>query len=117
LPAAAEELSRAADLDMFGRRPYQAIVMQLDGQAGRRPRKRTLALRATGASELTGAVAALASWAVLQRETAVGVHHAGEVLDPATTMARLRGVAAAQVIELPDAPVTLGPAEFQEGLL
>ncbi|MGH3186204.1 MAG: saccharopine dehydrogenase NADP-binding domain-containing protein [Streptosporangiaceae bacterium] len=117
LLGAAEEVTRAAQLDVFGTRPYQAMVMQLEGQAGQHPRTHALMVRANGASELTGAVAAVACWAVLCGEAAAGVHHAGEVLDPATAMARLRSTAAAHVVELPDVAVTVGPSAFQDGLL
>lgn len=117
LLAAADELCSAAELDLFGRQPYQAVVMQLQGEAGGRPRTRTLMLRASCASELTGTFAALAAWAVLQHEVPAGLHHAGEVLDPVTTAGRLCHAAAAPAVELSDAPILPGPAEFQEGRL
>lgn len=117
LTAAAAELSAAADLDLFGRQPYQAMVMQLDGLAGGSPRTRTLLLRASCASELTGTFAALATWAVLRREVPAGLYHAGEALDPVIATGRLGRAVAAPAVELSDAPVLVGPAEFQEGRL
>ena len=82
----AARLCRAAELDLFGVTPYQLIVLDLDGT--------TLVLRGTGASALTGAAAAAATVAVWRDEVPAGLHHAAEILDPATAVNRLRDCAA-----------------------
>jgi hypothetical protein len=92
---AARRVRAAAELDLFGRRPYQQIVLELTGV-----RAATLVLRGTGASALTGATAALAVVAVHNGQVPAGVHHAAEVLDPAAGVALLRTSEA--VVELVD---------------
>ncbi|MFI6042492.1 saccharopine dehydrogenase NADP-binding domain-containing protein [Nocardia sp. NPDC051321] len=83
-PDGVSRLRRAAELDLFGRRSYQLLVFELTRAA-----TRTLVLGGTGASALTGALAALAVAAVLGCEVPPGVWHAAEALDPATVMAAL----------------------------
>ncbi|MDM4718651.1 saccharopine dehydrogenase NADP-binding domain-containing protein [Micromonospora sp. WMMA1363] len=82
---AAELLCRAAELDVFGHRPYQNVVVTLAGPDG----GRTAAVCGTGASELTGTMAALTARAVLTGAVPPGVHHAAETLDPTDTFAAL----------------------------
>lgn len=99
--AAAERLCRAAELDLFGHRPYQTMVVTLTGPAG----GRTAVVRGTGAGALTGTVAAIAARAVLDGVVPGGVHHAAEVLDPVASFAELTrapAVRLASVVE--DAP-------------
>jgi Saccharopine dehydrogenase NADP binding domain len=72
----ASALCRAAAVDLFGHRPYQLLVFELTHLG-----TRTLMLRGTGASALTGAMAALAVVAVLDRTVPEGAWHASEVLD------------------------------------
>jgi hypothetical protein len=81
-PLSAAALVRAADLDTFGHEPYQMIVVEFDAA-------RTVLLRGRGASDLTGAFAALTATAVARGEVPAGVHHAGEVLDPVASARRL----------------------------
>ncbi|WP_157631311.1 saccharopine dehydrogenase NADP-binding domain-containing protein [Catelliglobosispora koreensis] len=83
--ADAHALTRAAALDSFGRATYQLIVIELATAT----QTKTLVLRGNGASELTGAVAALAAHALASKRVPDGVHHAGEILDPAEAVARL----------------------------
>ncbi|MEV6816031.1 saccharopine dehydrogenase NADP-binding domain-containing protein [Micromonospora sp. NPDC051296] len=82
---AAERLCRAAELDLFGHRPYQSLVVTLDGPGG----ERTAVVRGTGASDLTGTVAAVTARAVLAGAVPPGVWHAAEVLDPVATFDEL----------------------------
>jgi hypothetical protein len=100
---AAGELCRAAELDLFGRSRYQTLVFGLDGTRDGGPAGRTLVLRASGASDLTGATAAVATFAVVRGDVPPGRHHAAEVLDPEWTVERLR--AAGMAVEVVDAPV------------
>lgn len=101
LAAGAAELSRAADLDLFGREPYQTMVVELHGEAGGLPRHRTAVLRATDAHELTGAVTALATTAVIGGAVEPGVRFAAEALD-AAVMDRLRSTHAVTTLDLFD---------------
>ncbi|MFJ7243058.1 saccharopine dehydrogenase NADP-binding domain-containing protein [Kitasatospora sp. NPDC098652] len=86
-------LCRATALDLAGRTPYVTLLAQLVGTAQGRPATRTAVLRAPGIAELTGAVTAAATAAVLGGEVPAGVHRAAEVLDPSTTLARISAVA------------------------
>jgi hypothetical protein len=79
LAVMARELARAAELDLFGRDPYQLMVFELTDAAGD---VRTLALRAGSTYGLTAATAAFAVRAVLEERVAPGVHYAAEALDP-----------------------------------
>jgi hypothetical protein len=83
LAAAAATLSEAAELDLFGRDPYQLMVFQLDGSDAEGPGTWSLVLRAGSTYELTGAVAAGAALAVLRGQVPPGARFADEVLDPA----------------------------------
>ncbi|NLU78263.1 saccharopine dehydrogenase [Micromonospora sp. HNM0581] len=82
---AGELLHRAAELDLFGQRPYQHLVVTLDGASG----TRTAVVHSTGASDLTGTFAALTARAVLAGTVPAGVWHAAEVLDPVVTFTEL----------------------------
>lgn len=112
LPERAARISRAADLDLFGTRPYQLVVAELSGPGG----VRTAYVRAGGASILTGVMAALTTTAVLNRRVPTGTRHAAEVLDPVETFAllsRCRGVTAAEVVDRAAADA----APMEEGVL
>ncbi|MTK01476.1 NAD-dependent epimerase/dehydratase family protein [Micromonospora sp. CP22] len=82
-----EALRRAARLDLFGRTPYQVIVVEVGGADGS---ARSVALWGRGASELTGAM--VAHCAILLRDEGgpPGTHHAADLLDPVTTVTALR---------------------------
>lgn len=86
---AAEELSRAASLDVVGRDSYQLMLFELDGEQDGEPVRRTAVLRATDAYELSGAVAALAVMAVVRGDVPAGVHYAAELLDPRPALVAL----------------------------
>jgi len=77
-------LVRAAALDCFGRDRYQLVVVELSpAPTGADPDgTRTLVLRGTGASELTGTVAALAAAQVAAGAVPPGAYHAADCLDP-----------------------------------
>lgn len=111
-PAAAAELVRAADLDAFGRRPYQRLVVQLDGRA--------LRLDGADASELTGAFAALTARAVVERALAPGLLRAGEAMPPAFAQRHLPALAAVHGFtrfDLGDPEVADAADAFDEGVL
>ena len=84
--AAARELARAAELDMFGQTPYQQMVFRLDGARSGRLQSRTLVLRGRSASELTGTVVAIATATLLSNGLSPGLHFAGEALSPAAVV-------------------------------
>jgi hypothetical protein len=93
-------LCRAAELDLFGHRAYQLLVVECAGPGG--AAARTLALFGTGASALTGTVAALATVEVWRGRVPPGLHHACEVLDPVTAveaLARTPAVTAMTVVD------------------
>lgn len=83
LRAAAGELARAAELDLFGHTPYQQFVLELEGERDGGVHACTVVLRAKDAYQLTGTVAALAARAVLAGGLPRGAHFAAEALDPA----------------------------------
>lgn len=96
--ADAEALAHAAALDSFGRQTYQLIVVELATSS----QTKTLVLRGSGASELTGEFAALSAHAVAGKRIPAGVHHAGEILDPAEAVARLRDSASVEDLAVLD---------------
>lgn len=88
---AAAELCAAAELDLFGRTPYQIMTFRLTGTApGGEPVARTLVLHATDTYAVTAAVAAVAAERLLAGDIRSGVHPVEDVVDPAATAARLR---------------------------
>jgi hypothetical protein len=115
LDAAAAELAQAAELDLFGRAPYQLLVFQLDGEAGGRSLTRTVVLRGTDTYALTGSVTAMAVRELLDGHIAAGVHYAADALDPELVVAWLRGRASVIVFALLDSPAEAGAIE--EGVL
>lgn len=75
--AAARQLCEAADLDLFGRTPYQILVFRLDGAQ----ESRTVLLRGTDTYALTAAVAAFTTRQVLDGAVPPGVHHVEDAVD------------------------------------
>lgn len=108
-PLSAAALVRAADLDTFGHEPYQLIVVEFDAA-------RTALLRGRGASELTGAFAALTASAVARGEVPAGVHHAGEVLDPVASARRLGDAPAVTELTVLDAGAYASGGYLEETL-
>jgi hypothetical protein len=114
LDVAAAKLVQAAELDLFGRTPYQLLVFQLDGEADHRPRIRTLVMRGNDTYGLTGAVTAIAVAAVLNGEVAPGLYFAADALDPGTVVERLRSVPAVRTLKIMEGPAE-GDHEVEEG--
>ncbi len=83
-------LCRATALDLAGRTPYVTLLVQLDGTACGRALTRTAVLLAPGIADLTGAVTAVATLAVLRGEVPPGAHLAAAALDPTTALSLLR---------------------------
>ncbi len=83
-------LCDAARLDAAGRTPFAVYLAQLDGVLEGAPASRTVLCRGPGNGELTGAITALAAVAAARGEIPPGLHFAADVLDPATTLDRLR---------------------------
>jgi hypothetical protein len=108
LPAAlargqdAADVARASELDLFGRTPYQLLVLELAGEVRGGPACRTLVLRAGDGIELTGAVTALAALAVLAGEVPFGVHPAWTTLTPEAWLGRLRGLPEVEALDVMD---------------
>lgn len=115
LEAASAELCCAADLDLFGRYPYQRLVFRLDGHRDGEPRSRTLVLRGTDTYGLTGGMAAMVTKAVLEETIPAGLTYAADVLDPDVVVAGLPGLPGFAGIEVVDG-VPERP-EFEEGTL
>ncbi|GAA3734290.1 saccharopine dehydrogenase NADP-binding domain-containing protein [Salinactinospora qingdaonensis] len=113
--ADAAALMRAAELDLFGRSPYQLIVLRLDSASGGAAGGTGLVLRGTDASALTGTTAALAALAVLRGEAAPGVGHAAEVLDADRFVARLADAPAVTAFERVSGPAVDEPAGSATG--
>lgn len=73
-------LSEAAALDLFGRPPYQAFVITIDGESVDRAVTQTVVVRASDAQALTGTLTAAAVLELLKEQVGPGVFYAGEVL-------------------------------------
>lgn len=115
LTSAVQELTRAAELDLFGRKPYYALVFEMGGELDGSAVVRTAALRTGDAYALIAAVAALAVRAVVEGRVEPGMHYAAEVLDPEWSIQQLRHSTAVDVLEVVDR-VAGGPAA-DEGAL
>lgn len=117
LRAAARELAAAAELDMFGKRPYQLLVFELTGTgpAGDE-HTRTLVLRSTDTSEITGTVCALAAAQVLAGRVPPGAHLAAEGLAGAELVEALRATGVVRAFDLFDG-VAADAATVEEGVL
>jgi hypothetical protein len=104
LAAAGGELEAAAELDLFGRRPYQLMVYEMTGadQVSGQPRTSTLMVRSDSTSALTGTVCALAALALLDRAVRPGVHFAAEGLPAGPLVSSLRATTAVRAFELLD---------------
>jgi hypothetical protein len=109
----ATQLTRAADLDLFGRTPVQQLVFQLDGRTPAGPASRVAVLRSTGTYVLTATVVALAVEQVLRSAPPPGVHDAAAVLDPGL-VARLPGRSGVAGLWLLSGPLS-GYADLDEG--
>ncbi|WP_444917209.1 saccharopine dehydrogenase NADP-binding domain-containing protein [Microbulbifer sp. JMSA003] len=87
-------LCRASELDLAGRDPYVLMLLQLTGKYNEQERTRTTALRGTGNADLTAAVAAVTTMAVLRDEIPPGCHYCAQVLPPALAMERMSKIGA-----------------------
>ncbi|WP_233579480.1 saccharopine dehydrogenase NADP-binding domain-containing protein [Verrucosispora sp. FIM060022] len=110
---AAEALRRAAELDAFGQATYQLFVVELTTAAGD---ARTLVLRGASASALTGAFAAVAVAALTGGNLAVGLHLAGEALDPQLAVDLLAGSAAVSDLSVFDGEAAHVGGHVEEAL-
>lgn len=117
LDAAAAELVRAADVDLFGRGPRQQFIMRMVGTSGGVACARTAVLRATGTYLLSGVVCAAAVRALLDGVVAPGVHFAADVLDPVGTMAEVGRGPGVQALEVFDTTGTAQDTDDEEGIL
>ncbi|MFV2175674.1 saccharopine dehydrogenase NADP-binding domain-containing protein [Actinomadura sp. LOL_016] len=98
---AVADLCRAADLDAAGHPASTTMLTQLDGEVDGVARTRTGLLQGPGVSELTGAVTAVATLAVLGGAVAPGATCAATALDPpaAVTWLGAAGVCRVTVLE------------------
>jgi hypothetical protein len=108
------DLVRAADLDLFGRQPYQQMIFQLDGTAHLQPLTRTALLRAASTYQLTGALAGLAASALLSESLPTGTHYAADVLNP-ETIEQLHGAPGILELDVFDGPIEAG-VDIAEGI-
>lgn len=106
LAAAGRELQLAAELDLFGRRPYQLMVFEATGpdRVTAAERTRTLTVRSHSAAVLTGTVCGLAALSLLDGTIAPGSWLAAEALDPAELVAALRATPALSCLAVRDGP-------------
>jgi hypothetical protein len=109
-------LVAASELDLFGREPYQRLVFQLDGSGHDQADAPTMVLSGRSASQLTGAMVALAAVAVLEGRVPPGVHFAADVLDPAWGVARLREAGAVLALDVFNGSPP-GSGQLEEGVL
>lgn len=117
LEAAARELAAAADLDMFGKQPYQLMVFELVGaDATGAPVARTLVVRSADTSRLTGTVLAIGTLEVLAGAVPVGAGLAAEMLDPARVVGALRTTGALDLLEVRPGPA-VAEEPIEEGVL
>jgi hypothetical protein len=116
LMAAADELTRAAALDLFGKQPFQIMLFEVTGSHEGVPATRGLVLRGHDTYALTGLASALAALDVLDGRTGPGIHFAADTLDSAAVLEALRASPAVTTLELLDRPI-LGTLPVEEGEL
>ena len=116
LAEAAEELVRAASLDLFGMSPFQLMLFQMTGTHYGAPATRSLALKTHDTYAVTGLTGALAVLEVLEGRVERGVHFASDVLDAEAILAELRLLPAVSVLDISHKPI-LGTLAIQEGEL
>ncbi|WP_436791600.1 saccharopine dehydrogenase NADP-binding domain-containing protein [Yinghuangia sp. YIM S10712] len=121
----AEDMIRAANLDLAGRSPYYAMVFTLTGESGGRARTRRVTVRTPSSYRLTAAVGALAVRAVASGQVPPGLHFACDALDPEPVVAWLRDTGVCDRFDVtvddtpdtPDTPGDPGGADHEEGTL
>lgn len=116
LTEAADELTRAAALDLFGKDPFQLMLFEVTGSHHGTPATRSLALRGHDTYVLTGLTSALAALDVLDGRTGPGIHHAAQTLDPDAVLEALRTIPEVTTLEILEHPV-LGALHMEEGEL
>lgn len=109
----AAALVRAAQIDVFGRTPYQILLFELSGTRAGQDTCRSLLVKARSGAALTGAAAAAAVHALLAGTRPEHVHDFAEVLDPQATLARLQASPDVLACEHFDLPLS----HFDEGAL
>lgn len=97
--AAIAELVKASRLDLAGREPQVVHVVEMTGQRQGQTQCRTTVLRGRGNSDLTGAFAAAAVNAVLEREVIPGCHFAALAMEPRRAIGRLARTGAVACLE------------------
>lgn len=116
--AAVDALCRAATLDLAGQDPYQLLVCRLTGRIHGVEAARSLLLRTADGYALTGALAAFAALDLRDGTLPPGLHYAGEAMDPAATLARLRNSPAVAALQILDAdPAAVREPAFEDGAL
>ena len=111
LPAAvsrydSESLVKAADLDLFGSKPYQIMLFELAGTVAAVPAWRSLLIKARSGSDLTGIAAAAATMAIVTRRIRSGAHYFAEVMDPKTLINELQQADGVCAVEISERPLT-----------
>ncbi|MBZ4497900.1 saccharopine dehydrogenase NADP-binding domain-containing protein [Dermacoccus sp. Tok2021] len=113
LAVAAEELTRAAALDLFGKSPFQLMLFEVTGAHHGSPVTRSLALRAHDTYAVTGLVSALAVLDVFAGRVGPGVHFASDVLDADAMLTQLRAEPAVNVLDISDRAILSAPTMEQ----
>ncbi|NJQ05529.1 NAD(P)H-binding protein [Streptomyces lonarensis] len=108
-----DRIVRAGATDLAGAEPYYRLVLTLSGAE----RWRTLVVRTDDSYRLTAAVAVQAVRALAAGGIAPGVHFAGEVLDPAPTIAALERGGAGEFLVHEGAAEPGGHGGFEDGEL
>ncbi|WIN00601.1 saccharopine dehydrogenase [Actinoplanes oblitus] len=113
------ELVRASRLDAAGRRPYQVLYGELTGHtADGRPVRRSVVIRGTDGSALTGVVAAEAVLAVLAGGARPGVRYASDIVDSRRLLTGLQHRLPDTVVRFTgDVPCSTTSTEQVEGVL
>jgi hypothetical protein len=105
---AAEELARASELDLFGSRSYQCLLLEFEMVEPAQTER--FIIRGESANALSGATVALAVRGILDAEVPPGCGLAEAVLDPERSWQRLQECGVAVLIN--DAPAGHGMKEM-----
>lgn len=96
-------LCHASALDIAGSQPHVTLLLELAGEHHGKAISRTLLFRGKGSAEISGAMAAISTRAIGDRQTTPGCYFADQALTPLPTMRSLHELAVVRTLEVLDA--------------
>jgi hypothetical protein len=101
----ADSLVKAANMDLFGRDPYQILLFEMKGTLRDMPVSRSLMLKASSSVQLTGVAAAAGVRATLSGQIPHGEHYFADSMNPEAMVDCLRQSGTILALEVFDNPL------------